>query len=121
MTILFGQISLSHRVEIGTLLSTMGIFFSFLKNALKSTSSRTTWTVIHTYLTKITNLIDISFFEVWLITASILRCYNVHHQVGKCTLVVAQVLFQRECGIIIFVAQSESKQSKLLAVGLQYY
>ena len=66
---------------------------------------------ISTYLTKITRLI----------TASVLRCYNVHHQIGKCTLVVAQVLFQGEgVGGIIFVAQSESKQSKLLAIGLQY-
>ena len=34
MTI-FGQISLSHRVEIGTLLSTMGIFFFIFEKCLE--------------------------------------------------------------------------------------
>ena len=63
----------------------------------------------------------LKFPHCGLITASVLRCYNVHHQIGKCTLGVAQVLFQGEASGIIFVAQSESKQSKLLAIaGLQY-
>ena len=85
------------------LLLTKFLEINFFKNNLDFFS-------ISTYLTKITRLI----------TASVLRWYNVHHQIGKCTLVVAQVLFQGEVGGgIIFVAQSESKQSKLLAIGLQ--